>query len=384
MGRTDHRGRVGELELTDYLAGLFAGLGWHPLRREVEPGRDNLLAVIPGDPAAPRDRWLLVDVHQDTVPVDGMRIPPWEGQRRDGRVYGRGACDVKGGMAAVIAALAALPPPAGTGRPTVALSASVDEEAGFGGIDSVPAWWTGPAAVLPGPPALALVIEPTELDVVTAHKGVLRWRCRTRGRAAHSSQPAGGINAIEGMAAVIAALRRYADTVLAAAPAHPLVGVPTLSIGRITGGESVNTVPDTCVIEIDRRLLPGESPATAHAEAAAFVARALGAGSACTIEHDPPFLAAGGLDTPAEAAPARALAAAVRAAGHPGRRLGVRYCTNASALAARGIPCLVFGPGSIDQAHTADEWIAEDQLRDGAAILERVFSSNALMTNTCA
>ncbi len=226
MGQEVVGADCGEGRLTDLLVELCQQQGWRWLRRQVHPNRDNLLALIEGSPL-PRDggELLLWDVHQDTVPVDGMTVNPFAGERRDGRVYGRGACDVKGSMAAMLAALSRLkekaepsPSPSLEGRgnsnarPTIVLACTVNEECGFTGAQDLSRMWSETpeaAAFLPRPPDVAIVAEPTSLNVVVAHQGQVRWRCHTIGRAAHTSRPDAGVNAIYAMARIVQAIERY-------------------------------------------------------------------------------------------------------------------------------------------------------------------------------
>src|SRR5690606_23454751 len=153
--------------------------------------------------------------------------------------------------------------------------------------------------------------EPTDLGVDIARKGTVRWRCHTIGRAAHSSAPEAGENAIYRMQPVVLALQKYADS-LADRQADPLLGRPTLSVGTIHGGLTVNTVPDRCTIQIDRRVLPDESPAAAYDEVVRFVAERAADGSP---QHDAPFLTSPGLAAGANERLAEALAACVRQHG---------------------------------------------------------------------
>ncbi len=355
-------GRVG-----DFLADLFTqwNLSWE--RHAVLPGRDNLIARLPRGSNDLTDS-LLLEVHQDTVPIDGMSIDPFAGELRDGRIYGRGACDVKGGMAAMLCAIAQLQERPGPNQPEIILACTVNEENGFDGVRHLCRHWQdGTSELLCRPPRWAIVAEPTELEVVVAHKGTVRWRCHARGRAAHSSNPAAGCNAIYRMQPVISALQRYAEEILpSVATSHPLLGGPTLSVGTIRGGLSVNTVPDQCTIEIDRRLLPGESADEAFAAVRAHVAQSAPVEG---IEHEPPFLAAPGLASVDNQELAAALSQSARRSGTGARHLGVPFGTDAGTLAAAGIPTVVFGPGSIQQAHTKDEWIDVEQLRRAVAIL---------------
>jgi acetylornithine deacetylase len=236
----------------------------------------------------------------------------------------------------------------------------VDEEYGFSGARKMAARWQQGDEFLAALPDAVVVAEPTQLDVVVAHKGALRWRCRTRGRAAHSSQPQSGHNAIYAMARVVSALERYADEIVPDLADHPLLGRPTLSVGRISGGISVNVVPDECSIEVDRRFLPCEDPQSAWKHAADFVTGHCGG----EVDFLPPEAQqiVPAMDRELNGSLARHVAFAARQCGGPGRSIGVPYGTDAPAFVAAGIPTVVFGPGDIQQAHTMDEWVAIDQL----------------------
>ncbi len=139
-----------------------------------------------------------------------MTIEPFKPEVREGRIYGRGSCDIKGGLAAMLVALARLAAEPPANRPTLVLSATVNEEHGFSGAKAITRLWQQPDSILPHRPIAAIVAEPTLLDVVVAHKGVVRWRLHALGRAAHSSEPHLGENAIYRLAPVLAALERYA------------------------------------------------------------------------------------------------------------------------------------------------------------------------------
>ncbi len=251
MGRDLHGPDVFEHRVTAYLEDFFRNLGVRSERQAVAPGRDNILAWY--EPAGAR-RTLVLEVHQDTVPTDGMTIDPFAARIEDGRLYGRGACDVKGGMAAMLTAFARLVRDRPAGAARVVVACTVDEEFTFLGVQKLAKTdWRGGT----NGPVEAVVAEPTGLDVIHAHKGAVRWDLITSGKSCHSSRPELGVNAIYHMAALLPHIERYADE-LRAARVDPLLGPATLSVGRIEGGVSVNTVPDRCRIEIDRRLLPGE------------------------------------------------------------------------------------------------------------------------------
>lgn len=369
MGRPLDGPEFYEERVTDYLERLFERLGLVWQRQLVQPRRENIVARLDGavSPAAGGEV-ILLEAHQDTVPVDGMTIDPWKPQVRDGRLYGRGACDIKGGMTAMLGAVARLAEERPAGMPTVIMACTVNEEHGYSGASELPKLWAeGSQSVVPRRPDVAIVAEPTDLQVVVAHKGAVRWKCRTHGVAAHSSQPHRGKNAIYGMAPILLALDRYASELPKIVPEHPLCGQATLSVGTIQGGLSVNTVPDACTIEIDRRLLPGEDALTAYEQVLAYLHEAVE--TDCNIEHEHPYLLGIPLADRDNGALADRLAAVLRRALGRGEKIGVPFGTNASRIAVASVPTVVFGPGSIDQAHTSDEWLSLDELEKASAAL---------------
>ena len=376
----------GEGRLTDHLQHVGEQLGWRWLRQQVHPGRENLLVLVPGDPpSGDGGELLLWDVHQDTVAVDGMTVDPFGGELRDGRVYGRGASDVKGALAAMLAALSRLgcEPPAG--RPTIVVAFTVNEECGFTGAQALCGLWSAdrtadlnlvrgtitPAELFPRPPDAAIAAEPTEFQVVVAHQGMVRWRCHVEGRAAHSSRPDEGVNAIYAMSRVVAAVERYHAEVLAAAGEHPLCGRPTACVSTIHGGVGINTVPDRATIGIDHRISPGDQPAVVQAALIDYIARHADPGAARLV-HDPPFLQSVGLSGGRNRGVAERLAQIVCDQRQPSALVGAPYGTDAAAIAAAGVPTVVFGPGSVRQAHTADEYLAIDELELAVELFHRI------------
>jgi acetylornithine deacetylase len=349
MGRPLSGAEFLETRLTDYLEGRFRDLGVPCRRQPVAPSRDNLLAWY----EAPESRrTVLFDAHQDTVPADGMTIPPFVPEIREGRLFGRGSCDVKGSLAAMLAAFSRLVREKPAGSSSVLLACTVDEEFTHTGSSRLAATDHGAE--------LAIVAEPTLLNLVHCHKGALRWKIRTRGLACHSSTPHLGVNAIYRMGRVLEALESFAGSLSRMTP-DPILGPPSLSVGRIEGGLSVNVVPDQCAIEIDRRLLPGEEATRCLAQVEQLLIDHLG--SLEGIELDQPWVNLPPLAPRAEPW-LEPLGDAVAAA--TGRRpdvRGVPFGTDAGPLGAAGLPCVVFGPGDIAQAHTHDEWIDLEQVQ---------------------
>ena len=352
MGRSTLGPEHLEGRVSDYLEGWFRTLGVGVRRETIAPGRDNIVARY----EAPRSRrTVLFDVHQDTVPTDGMTIDPFRPEIRDGRLYGRGSCDIKGGMAAMMTAFARLVRERPDDSASVILACTVDEEFTHIGSSRLAEQVAGVD--------LAIVAEPTMLDIVDRHKGAVRWKIRTNGVACHSSTPTLGDNAIYRMAGVVAALAEHAAALANSSP-DPVLGPPSLSVGRIEGGVSVNVVPDRCEVEIDRRMIPGEIPEGCRDLVRVAVRDRLG--SLDHVEFLPPWVIMPTLVAREEtnAAWVPALRAAIERVG--GRRpevRGVPYGTDGGPLSLSGLPCFVFGPGDIAQAHTKDEWVTLDQIQ---------------------
>src|SRR5262249_37060133 len=250
-----------------------------------------------------------------------------------GRMSGGGWWEVRGGVAAWRAALARLVRERPAGSASVLLACTVDEEFTHTGSSRL--------AEMDHGAELAIVAEPTLLNLVHCHKGALRWKIRTRGVACHSSTPHQGVNAIYRMAHVLQALESFACRLSGSTP-HPILGPPSLSVGRIEGGQSVNVVPDWCEIEVDRRLLPDEDAARTLEEVQAVLSGV--AGGREGIEFGRPWVHMPAL-APWAAEWLGPLGDAVAAA--TGRRpeiLGVPFGTDAGPLSAAGTPCVVFGP----------------------------------------
>jgi acetylornithine deacetylase len=335
------------------LRSFFARHVIETTEQEVFPGRPNLVARLPGSGV----RRLVLEAHVDTVSIKGMTIPPFEPAVREGRMYGRGSVDDKAGLAAMLHAVASIRQEGIVPPCEVLLAVVVDEEFSYRGVVKLCEGLEADAAI---------VAEPTELRVVIASKGVLRLRIHTRGRAAHSAKPHLGHNAITQMARLVLALeeehRRLSETT------HPLLGCPTLNVGVIQGGVQVNFVPDHCAIEIDRRLLPGESAANVVDGYRRLLGKLAGEYRGFNAQIEEPFLLVDeALNTPPNATVVTVAQAVSQSLGLNPEVCGVPFGSDASKLSRAGIPTVLFGPGSIDQAHSVDEFVELDQVTKAAA-----------------
>jgi acetylornithine deacetylase len=335
-----YEGGAPEAHIAAFIREFFCSRGIECYEQEVFPGRPNLIARVLGRQPARR---VIFEAHVDTASASGMDIPPFEPEIRDGCVYGRGACDTKAGLAAMMHALAALHqmPPC-----EIWVVAAADEEFSYRGVVRLCEGLTANAAV---------VSEPTEMRLVVATKGCVRFRILARGIAAHSSKPESGRNAIVTMARVVGALEGH--TAALAKMTHPLLGHATYNIGTIHGGKQVNIVPDACAIEIDRRLLPGEEIDAVLAEYEAVLADLRREDPDLQVEMESPMLSDYPLETAAEEPVVVVAGQVLQQLGLPGSPAGVPYGSDASKLSRAGIPSIVIGPGSIDQAHAAVEFV---------------------------
>jgi len=338
----------GERNVADFLAATAARAGLEVEFQKVFSGRSNLVARL-----LPRNkirRTILLAPHLDTVGADESQFVP---RRKNGRLHGRGACDTKGSVAAMLTALCELTKTKSRPQETeIVFAGLVDEENAQAGSRALTA--RGFKA------DLAIVGEPTRLQVVTAHKGSLWLRLETRGKAAHGATPQLGRNAVHEMARIVDVLETSYAARLRKRK-HPLLGMATVNVGMICGGAQPNIVPGRCAITIDRRTLPGETEAGVRREIAAFLSTENLSAKISSVKLAPCL--------PLETSPSLPLVRQfLRSAGQP-KPAGVDYFCDAAVLAAGGIPSVVFGPGDIAQAHTADEWISLASLERGKNLL---------------
>ena len=348
---------AGEHRVAEFLASVAARAGLDVEFQAVLPKRSNLLARL--SPAGTARQRILLAPHLDTV--GGPEIPGalFSPRCKNGRLFGRGACDTKGSVSAMLVALMEL---SGSGkRPAqteIVFAGLVDEESGQAGSRALLA-----ANVRAD---LAIVGEPTGLRVVTAHKGVLWLKLESHGRAAHGARPELGLNAVHAMARIVDALETDYATQLRRRK-HPLLGHPTINVGSIEGGTQPNIVPARCAIAIDRRTLPGETDAHVLREIRA-VLRKRNLSAEITSLQSAPCL-------PLETSSKLPLVAGFLRSMRQRGLVGVDYFSDAGVLAESGIPSVVFGPGDIAQAHTPDEWIEVSQLGQAKDRLVRFLRS---------
>ena len=281
----------------------------------------------------------------------------------DGRLFGRGSADPKGSMAAMLHLLqiAASDP---LFPVDLCLAGSVDEEIEMSGSRALAQKNLAVDA--------AIVGEPTQLRIVTAQKGVVRWRVRTHGVAAHSATPELGQNAIRDMAQVIEGLAAGIEPELTT-HSHPILGNATWNIGTIQGGSAVNVVPDVCEIEIDRRLIPGETANEVIQHVDTVLRELRDSYTDLRVKYDQPFVDLPAIHTTDSQPIVQAAQRSVAAIGLPSIPEAVEYATDAAMLSGiGGIAAVVLGPGNIAQAHTSNEWIALDQLEQAVSIYQDI------------
>jgi acetylornithine deacetylase/succinyl-diaminopimelate desuccinylase family protein len=340
-----------------YILGFFEAAGIYTETQEVFPDRRNVIAKLAGrDPS----RRLILEAHVDTAGIDDMTIPPFAPVLRDQRLYGRGACDTKGGLAAMMHALIEVRESGYQPSCDVWLAATVDEEFSYRGVlrlcDGLSA--TG-----------AIVSEPTGLRLVVASKGCLRSRLTVTGQSAHSSKPHLGVNAITRMARLLVALEEEEGRLNG--KLHPLVGAPTLNVGVIRGGAQVNIVPNECSIEVDRRIVPGETVIEVQSrydqlfDGLRLEIPDLKVSQYRLLEDWP-------METATNAHIVQVASAALQRMNLDAKPTGVPFGSDASKLSRIGIPSIVFGPGSIDQAHTADEYVPIDEVLTATQIYKEI------------
>ena len=340
-------GAEGEAALAHFVAGFLENRGLEVELRDALPGRPNVMAHIDGTGGGPS---ILLCCHLDTVSVEGMS-EPFSGAIADGRLVGRGAQDVKGGLAAMLAAAVVLSqsPPKGD----VIVAGVADEEAYSAGTDALLTW--GIRA------DMAIVFEPSELDVVVAHKGFAWMHLVTRGVAAHGSRPAEGVDAIAHMGRVLGAIEAHGVELSRRAP-HALLGTASVHASLIHGGRELSSYPDVCELDMERRTLPGETRHGVLREMEQMF-EALGRDPQFEAELDLSLFRPAFEISVHDALPLSLKEAVDRVAPTRGpcSLVGMTGWTDSALLAEAGIPAVVFGPGGAG-LHSLEEWGDTEQI----------------------
>jgi len=349
----------GETRLAEHLDAQLRRLG---LDTQLVGKGERKSVLAEARAADPKAETLLVASHIDTVPVDGMEIDPFDPAIEGQRLYGRGSCDTKAGMAALLAALEGVLE-RGTLRRNLLVVGEADEELSSRGVYDV-------LEVLASRrPDWMLATEPTELRVVHRHKGIVHARVEARGVPCHSSDPAQGRSAIRLLARSILAFDEVAEAL--AERVDPELGPATLSVGVMGGGQAPNIVPDEAWLILDRRMLPGEDAASVRTELEGVLAKH-------GIEHVEVTSCKSekaALGTDPDHASVRHCRAALQTLGHADELGVVAFGTDAGVFADHGIPGVVMGPGSIERAHTSREFVETDQVETMVDVYRELLES---------
>jgi len=341
-----------EAAMADLFEVKLRSLGLEIGSHEVVTGRRNVWGTLKGTGAGPT---ILLAGHMDTVGVEGY-ADPFEPAVKDGKIYGRGSCDMKAGLVAYIEVIRRLQRMDTPLSGDLIVAGVIDEEHAMTGSRHFG---------LHGPKVdFAIVAEPTLLKISTAHKGQMLTSIRTKGLAAHSSMPDKGRNAIYHMGAVLGALQDYAHDVSKRAP-DAICGSPSFSVGVIRGGDNACSVPDFCEIYVDRRTIPGETSAVVMKELHSAMARAKANALELEYEFGTPFLDLPPLDTQADALVTKSVVSACKAViGH----VDVSAFPGSTDAPNFGCPTVICGPGDLAQCHSLNEYVALEQIEDAARI----------------
>ncbi len=344
---------TGEGKLSEWLEHYLSQHKFNVKKDEVLPGRFNVTAIFQGSTSDA----ICLNAHLDTVPVEGMSVDPFAGEIKDEKMFGRGTADTKGSMAAMIAA-AIDEIEENPQCPSIILLFTCDEETGFAGAKF---FKENNQNKIKG----IVIGEPTNLELITTHKGVLRTIIKTSGIASHSSMPEKGKNAVYSMAKAISLIEELNEE-LAQKPKHKLLGNSTISVGTISGGTAVNSVPDKCEINIDRRILPDESIDDVMVELSEKLHEI------SDIEIEKPYLAVPGFQI---------------SENHPWFKFiskatgidnfnSVQFATDGAVMHCEDTPCIVIGPGKPSAAHTKDESIEITELEKSVKLYRKIIKAH--------
>jgi len=345
--------------IAELLESKMKEIGLQVEKYDYEPGKPNVIGKLAGKSRRPI---LMLNGHVDTVPagdIDRWQSNPFEPVVRDGKLYGRGAADMKGGLAAMICAAKKIVDERLDLTGSLLVTCVVDEEVtGYGTRSLVDRGYTAD---------FAIVGEPTELAVLTAHKGALEFTATTSGKSAHGSTPRRGLNAVYKMSKVCLALEKYLDEL--EKTTHPMVGSPSVNVGRISGGAAVGVVPEKCQIWVERRTVPGERLDDVKSGIETLFKRLRDADPELNLDWQV-TLEVDASEIPLGAAiVSRSLEAVSEVTGTAATPKGfVAVCDMRFLVNEGKIPTVILGPGSMDQAHVTDEYVEVQQLVNSAGI----------------
>jgi len=336
----------GEAEIANAIAATLRQGGLDVEIQEVAAGRSNVIGILEG---RQQGRSLMLCGHMDTVGVAGMDAP-FDPVQKDGRIYGRGSQDMKGGLASMIAAILRIAENGGLAAGRMLLAAVVDEEYASIGADALVTKWKADAAV---------VGEPTDMKIAVGHKGFEWVEITTEGVAAHGSRPADGRDAIMRMARVLARLEKLDREIQSRKP-HPIHGTGSLHASLINGGRELSTYPDWCTLQMERRTIAGEPNRCAFLEVEKILDDLKSEdpefkASAKFLFSRPPYLTPEDHDLP------QMIGALVAGRGMKPVRGGMTFWTDAAILGEAGIPSIVFGPRGAG-LHSTLEYVFEEDV----------------------
>ena len=356
----DYKGsKNGEAKISDYVYKYLKNLGVNCVKEEVLPNRHNVICYIEGKDK----RGICFESHMDTVSTNNMTIEPLNPIIKEGKMFGRGSADCKGSLAAMMYAIKILTKNNLKPSTDLYFVAAVDEEYNHRGVDH----FLKKGINLQG----AVVGEPTKLDVITACKGVVRWVISTNGKAGHSSRPEKGQNAIYDMMDLIQAIKNdlipsYQNI------KHRLLGSPTLSVGCINGGIAVNIIPDRCSIEVDRRLLPGETNDSAKGEILELINKLKKVNKDLEVYISEPTVETIPMDTDINGKVVKTSMESCKKILGKSKMKGVNFGCDASSFTGAGISSIVLGPGDILQAHTENEFVDLEEVFHASEIYSQI------------
>ncbi len=349
-----------EAEMGEFLLGKLNGLGLETGREDVAPGRPNVWGTLKGRSDGPS---VMLAAHMDTVGIEDYpdALVP---RVADGRIFGRGACDMKGAIACYLECMRMLQSVEGQPIGDVTLAFFSDEEDRM--IGSAAFGQSGPKA------DFGIIGEPTGLQVCPAHKGQLCVTFRTKGKAAHSSGPEYGINAVEHMGRVITHFSALNGEIQRSGPRHPLCGTGRFSMNVVRGGTIASAIPATCELEVDRRFLPGEDPDEILNDLRSRLMRLGAEWPELNVSVSEPTLLVYPLDVQSASPVVRALEQSIMDV--TGKPAAVSAFPGGSDAPNLGFPVVVCGPGNLEQAHSSNEHIGVSELGNASSIYFRTIS----------